>query len=124
MTPARLATLLLLAVHLAAASAPCPSARLPDHEPESGALAGAAAHPCPAHADEHGAASAWFDSFCPCGCESGAPPGADSSRTPPALLLAKLAGLHAPDRDAPGPSAPLLAPIAPAPPDHVPLAVA
>jgi hypothetical protein len=123
-TCARIATLLLLAVHLAAASAPCPSATLPDHEPESGAIAGAAAHPCPAHADAGSAASTWFDPLCPCGCESGAPPGANGSRIPPALLVARLTALCATNR-VELTCAPLqLAPMALAPPDHVPLAVA
>jgi hypothetical protein len=120
---ARIATLLLLAIHLAAAALPCPKAKLPDLAPDSGALAGSAAHPCPGHAHDESAPSTWLDSLCPCGCESGgAPPSLDGSRIPPALLLADLPALRASDR------ADLVAPplrparVALAPPDHVPLA--
>jgi len=119
---ARLATTLLLAIHLAASSAPCPNAKLPHHEPESGALSGGSAHPCPGHADTGDSPSVWFDSLCPCGCET-ALPGGVTARTGPALLLAELAALCAPDRDEPI-SAPLqLTPVALAPPDHVPLSI-
>lgn len=121
---ARTATLLLLAIHLAAAAVPCPKAKLADHEPESGALAGGAAHPCPGHAHEDSAPSTWFDSICPCGCERGAPPGVDGSRIPPALLLADLVALGVPDRAEPYAPSPRLVRVALAPPDHVPLRVA
>jgi hypothetical protein len=117
----RLAILLLLAIHLAAASVPCPTPKLPDHEP--GALAGAPAHPCPAHAGAENNPAQWFDSLCPCGCETGAPPGG-SARTGPALLLAKIAALCAPDRAEPLAPPLQLARLALAPPDHVPLAIA
>ncbi len=119
---ARIATLLLLAIYLTAAALPCPKAKLPDLGPEAGALAGGTAHPCPGHAHDETAPSTWFDSPCPCGCESGAPPSIDGSRIPPALLLADLPAPRASDR------AELVAPslrparMALAPPDHVPLA--
>ena len=112
---ARIATLLLLAIHLAAAALPCPSAKLPDRAPE---------HPCPAHAKADAAHSTWLDSFCPCGCESGAPPSIDGSRIPPALLLAQLTALAAPGlADAAAPPLRLVG-LALAPPDPVPLAIA
>jgi hypothetical protein len=117
---ARIATLLLLAIHLGAAALPCPKAKLPDLS-DSGAVAGGTAHPCPGHAHD-GAPATWLDSACPCGCESGAPANVDGSRIPPALLLADLPALRASDR------ADLVAPplrparVALAPPDHVPLA--
>jgi hypothetical protein len=122
--PARIATLLVLAIHLTAAAATCPSAKLHDREPESGALAGSAAHPCPAHAGAGNTGSTWLDSLCPCGCESGAPPSIDGSRVPAALLLAQIAALGAPDRAVPAFHTLRFAGVALAPPDHVPLPVA
>jgi hypothetical protein len=118
----RIATVLLLAILLAVASVPCPNAKRPN--PEPGALAGAAAHPCPGHANAGDAPSLWLDSLCPCGCEEGAPPGGDGMRAGPALLLATISALCAPDRGALLPPTLRLARPALAPPDHVPLAIA
>jgi hypothetical protein len=119
----RLATIALLASHLAAASLPCPTAKSDEPVPEHGALASAPAHPCPGHADEEPEPAAWFDARCPCGCDTGVPPSGTSARTGPALLLAETAALCAPDRNERLAPPPQLARLALAPPDHVPLAI-
>ena len=93
--------------------------------PEHAALAGAPAHPCPAHADAEPDPAAWFDTRCPCGCETGAPPGGATARTGPALLLVMPAPLlRARSRRlpralaTPRPSSPSLARAGP-PPDRL-----
>jgi hypothetical protein len=123
-TPARVATLILLAIHLCAASAPCPTAALPERAPDHAALAGADSHPCPGHVPADAAASTWLDARCPCGCQSGAAPGNGVSRTGPALFVAGLAPLVRLAREALPPCPAQPADAAPAPPDHVPLAIA
>ncbi len=116
---ARFAAVLLVATHLAAGSAPCPKA-LPAHDqPDSVALAGT--HPCPGHSQADDSPSEWLDARCPCGCQTGTAPGSGTARIGPALLLAELALVGAPDRDLRIAAPPPPARFAPAPPDHVPL---
>jgi len=121
---ARLAVWAVLAIHLAGASVPCPSAPIPEHDSDRGALAASPEHPCPMHPDAGDPPSAWLDALCPCGCESGVAPGSGSSRTGPALLVATLVTRVASQREGTIAAPHLSALPAPAPPDPVPLPVA
>ena len=92
--------------------------------PEHAALASAPAHPCPGHADADPDPAAWFDTRCPCGCETGAPPGGATARTGPALLLAMPGPFVAPGRSPIFAPAVRLAELVLAPPEPVPLPIA
>src|SRR5688572_31966731 len=120
----RLAVWAVLAIQLAGASVPCPTAPLPEPHPDRGVLAASSQHPCPMHADAADAPSTWLDALCPCGCESGVAPGSGASRTGPALLVASLVGWVGSQGDFAirRPLRPVR--LALAPPDHVPLAIA
>jgi hypothetical protein len=120
----RFATIVLIASHLAVASLPCPTAKSHETVPEHAALASAPAHPCPAHADAQSEPAAWLDAHCPCGCDTGAPPGGTTARTGPALLIVEIAPLRARDRGELLPPTLRLARLSLEPPDHVPLAIA
>ncbi len=120
----RFATIVLIASHLAVASLPCPTAKSHETVPEHAALASAPAHPCPAHADAQAEPAAWFDARCPCGCDTGAPPGGATARTGPALLLAMPGPLGAPGRSEIRAPVARLAELALAPPEPVPLPIA
>ena len=121
---ARIATLILLAIHLCAASASCPIAKFPTHAPDPAVLAQADTHPCPGHPQTDDAASTWLDARCPCGCQSGVAPGNGVSRTGPALFVAELAPFERLAREPLPPCPTQPADATPAPPDHVPLAIA
>jgi hypothetical protein len=120
---ARFAVWAVLAIQLAGASVPCPTAPLPEHS-DRGALAASPEHPCPMHPDAGDPPSTWLAALCPCGCESGVAPGSGSSRTGPALLLAPLVTRVASQREVTIVSQHLPALPAPAPPDPVPLPIA
>ena len=120
----RFATIALIAGHLAVASLPCPTAKSHESVREHAALASAPTHPCPAHADAQPEPAAWFDAHCPCGCDTGAPPGGTTARTGPALLLAIPIPLDAPDRIEIRAPVARLAELALAPPEPVPLPIA
>jgi hypothetical protein len=113
----------LLAIHLAAASVPCATVTVADHEPLPEAISSDPTHPCPEHTRAHGA-SARFDEHCPCGCEEGVPLGGANSRTGPALLLAELVVPCAGELDFANAVPFHPARIELAPPDHVPLPIA
>jgi hypothetical protein len=121
----RLATIALIASHLAAASLPCPTAKSHETVPEHAALASTPAHPCPAHAAADPDPATWFGTRCPCGCETGAPPGSGTTaRTGPALLLAMPGLFVAPGRSPVFAPTVRLAELVLAPPEPVPLPIA
>jgi len=140
MTPfARCGAIALAASLLAAAAVPCTTAPGAEHAPiravhaattaalDAGpALGGDHAGPCPGHAHRRASSdpgpSTWLENRCPCGCGTATPPGGVTARTGPALLLASVGSLCAPERALIAAAGLRLIVVPPTPPDHVPLA--